>query len=85
MTLTGKIRQKMAKMLDSKAKMSISARIWDKLGELPEDETLHMHTRLFTAYEKLYEKAPKNPEPLNFFKNLDNAIEQTIRCNLNRR
>lgn len=65
--------------------MSISDAIWDKLGDLPENEALYVLTKLFATYESLRENDPDNKEIYNFFKNLDNAIDQTTQCNLNRR
>lgn len=59
--------------------------LWGELGELSEDETLHVLTRLFAAYEKERQRDPDNQEALRFFRNLDNAITQTCECNSNRR
>nr|MBF0222974.1 hypothetical protein [Desulfobulbaceae bacterium] len=65
--------------------MSISDTLWNKLGELPDNEALHVLTNLFATYETLGKNDPDNKEIYNFFRNLDNAIEQTTQCNLNRR
>ena len=65
--------------------MSLTDGIWDKLGELIEEEPLHVLTKLFTIYESQDVNNPGNGEVSNFFKNLNNAIEQTTQCNLNRR
>lgn len=59
--------------------------IWADLGELPEEEVIHMMTKLFTIYEKKLKNKPEDQEALNFFINLDNSIRQTDQCNLNRR
>ena len=59
--------------------------IWADLGELPEEEVIHMMTKLFTIYEKKLKNKPGDQEALNFFINLDNSIRQTDQCNLNRR
>ena len=59
--------------------------IWADLGELPEEEVIHMMTKLFTIYEKKLKNKPEDQEALNFFRNLHNSIRQTDQCNLNRR
>ena len=59
--------------------------IWGELGELPEEELMHVLTKLFYLYEDSLKKNPENLEALNFFRNLDNALSLTSRCNLNRR
>ena len=59
--------------------------LWGELGELPEEEMIHVITKLFTVYEEQLNKDPDNTEALHFFRNLHNAIEQTSQCNLNRR
>lgn len=62
-----------------------TGRIWDALGELPEEELNHLLTRLFTMYEARLAQNPDDPEALRFFANLDLAITQTCQCNGNRR
>lgn len=59
--------------------------IWGELGELPEEEIIHVLTKLFFIYEDQFNKDPDNREAINFFRNLDNSISQTNQCNLNRR
>ena len=59
--------------------------LWNDIGELSEDETLHVLTKLFSVYEAELQLYPDNKEVLNFFRNLDNAITQTGECNSNRR
>ncbi|MBU4153823.1 MAG: hypothetical protein KKD63_13195 [Proteobacteria bacterium] len=59
--------------------------IWNELGELPEEEAMHVLTKLFFTYETQLEGNGQDPEALNFFRNLGNALEQTTLCNLNRR
>jgi hypothetical protein len=59
--------------------------IWADLGELPDEEVIHMMTKLFATYEEKLKNRPEDQESLNFFRNLDNAINQTSQCNLNRR
>ena len=59
--------------------------IWGELGELPEEEVMQVMTKLFALYENRLNKNPEDQNALNFFINLNNAIEQTSQCNLNRR
>jgi len=59
--------------------------IWGELGELPEEEAMHVITKLFALYEDRLNKNPEDQNALLFFKNLDNAISLTSQCNLNRR
>ncbi len=65
--------------------MKSSNDIWSDLGELPDEEVIHMMTKLFVIYEEKIKNNPADQEALNFFKNLDNSISQTNQCNLNRR
>ena len=65
--------------------MSKSNEVWEALGEVAEEDALHVLTRLFAMYEE-QEQQNKNDEtaPL-FFRNLATAISQSCECNLNRR
>jgi hypothetical protein len=58
--------------------------IWGHLGELPDEEVIHMMTKLFTIYEEKLKYNHEDQEALNFFKNLNNSINLTSQCNLNR-
>jgi hypothetical protein len=51
--------------------------IWADLGELPDEEVIHMMTKLFAIYEDKLKNKPEDREALNFFKNLENSINQT--------
>ena len=59
--------------------------IWGELGELPEEETMHVLTKLFALYEERLKRNSEDREALQFFTNLDNAVTLTSGCNLNRR
>lgn len=59
--------------------------LWGKLGELPEEEHIQVLTKLFTAYEARQERNADDACAREFFRHLDQAIEQTANCNLNRR
>lgn len=59
--------------------------LWEALGDISEEETHHLLTKLFAIYEKRLEQDPANREARNFFACLDTALSQTLECNLNRR
>jgi hypothetical protein len=59
--------------------------LWGKLGELDEEEALHVLTKLFETYEKLHVQNPHDSAVVDFFNKLDTAIRLTRECNLNRR
>ncbi len=59
--------------------------IWEELGELPDEEVMHVLTKLFALYEDRLKKNPADQDALVFFRNLDNVIGLTSQCNLNRR
>ena len=62
-----------------------TSEIWDALGSLPENEMVHVVTRLFALYEARLQQNPEDAGALHFFKNLDLAITETCQCNSNRR
>ena len=59
--------------------------MWGDLGELTEDETLHVVTKLFAVYEAELQRNPDDKGVQKFFRNLDSIITQTRECNSNRR
>jgi hypothetical protein len=59
--------------------------LWSDLGELPDEEVILLVTKLFSFYEERLNKNSGDTEAINFFRNLDNALNQTSQCNLNRR
>lgn len=65
--------------------MRTSNELWEAMGALAEDETLHVVTKLFAIYEERLAKDPGDKHGLLFFRNLDTAISQSTICNLNRR
>ncbi|MEN8257159.1 MAG: hypothetical protein ABFS09_04790 [Thermodesulfobacteriota bacterium] len=65
--------------------MTIVNKLWDDIGSLAEEEALHVITKLYASYEARLSREPENKECLQFFQELDNAISQTLECNLNRR
>lgn len=59
--------------------------LWEVIGTIPEEETPLVLARLFAHYEEIVKLDPDNSEAHHFFQTLDNTINQTIECNLNRR
>ena len=59
--------------------------LWEAIGAIDEEESLHLLGRLFDMYEQLLQKDPESKEALLFFRNLDTALSITTECNLNRR
>ena len=65
--------------------MSRSNEAWEYLGELAEEDAMHVLTRLFTMYEEQEQQKPGDEAAPLFFRNLITALGQTSACNLNRR
>lgn len=59
--------------------------LWEALGEVSEEESQHVLTKLFAMYEQLLEQNGPTEETDRFFQCLDNAIDLSQDCNLNRR
>ena len=59
--------------------------IWEALGDIDNEESQHVLTKLFVMYEELVTRNGESEETNRFFQNLDNAIELSQECNLNRR
>jgi hypothetical protein len=59
--------------------------IWEALGQIDDEEALHVLTKLFAMYEHLATQEGETKEISRFFLQLDKAIELTRECNLNRR
>lgn len=59
--------------------------LWEAIGEISEEETHHLLTKLFDMYEKKLGIDPGDSEAKSFFKYLDTALSQILECNLNRR
>lgn len=65
--------------------MNLSNTAWEHLGELTEEDALHVLTRLFSMYEEEEQRHPGDKAASLFFRNLLTALGQTSACNLNRR
>ena len=59
--------------------------LWEALGEVDQEEAQHVLTKLFAMYESFLEQHGQTEETERFFRYLDNAIELSQECNLNRR
>ncbi len=59
--------------------------VWEQLGELAEEDAVHVLTRLFTMYEEHQQRKPDDEAASLFFRNLATAVSQANECNLNRR
>lgn len=59
--------------------------IWEKMGELEQEDGLHVLNQLFAGYEEMLERDPSNKEALSFFERLGGAMQQVCSCNANRR
>jgi hypothetical protein len=59
--------------------------IWEALGDIDDEEAQHVLARLFAMYEDMVTRDGETKETSRFFQNLNNAIELTQECNLNRR
>ncbi len=59
--------------------------VWALLGDLEEEDAMHVLTRLFTMYEEQARSDSADKGNNIFFRNLATAITQASECNLNRR
>ena len=59
--------------------------LWDKLGNLEEEQALLVLYQLFEQYEKKIKNNPTNEEAMQFFNYLQSIISQIESCNINRR
>ena len=65
--------------------MTTANDVWSALGELADEDAVHVLTRLFTLYEEQEQCNPEDEAAALFFRNLATAVSQTCECNLNRR
>jgi len=59
--------------------------LWEALGDIDDEEAPHVLTKLFAMYEQMVTRNGATAETDRFFQNLQNAIELSQECNLNRR
>lgn len=65
--------------------MTTANDVWEELGEMAEEEAVHVLVRLFAMYEEQQRRNPDDEAAALFFRNLSTAISQASECNLNRR
>jgi len=65
--------------------MTTANDVWQKLGDLAEEDAVHVLTRLFAMYEEQQRRSPDDEAAALFFRNLGTTISQASECNLNRR
>ena len=65
--------------------MTTANDVWEELGELAEEDAVHVLARLFAMYEEQQQRSPDDEAAALFFRNLGTAISQAGECNLNRR
>ena len=65
--------------------MTTANDVWEALGELAEEDAVHVLARLFALYEEQQQRSPDDEAAALFFRNLATAVNQTCTCNLNRR
>ncbi len=59
--------------------------LWEKMGDLEEEDIPHVLTKLFTIYEERLHRMPDDEATALFFKHFGQALNQVSDCNLNRR
>ncbi len=59
--------------------------LWEKMGDIEEEDIPHVLTKLFTIYEEQLNVKKDDAAALAFFTHLGQVLEQVANCNLNRR
>lgn len=59
--------------------------LWEKIGTLDEMDLASVLARIFATYEEKLLKNPDDREALQFFRALQQVVDQVSECNLNRR
>ncbi|HIP39702.1 MAG TPA: hypothetical protein EYG88_10050 [Desulfocapsa sulfexigens] len=59
--------------------------LWEKMGDLEEDDLPHVLTNLFAVYEEKLKNNPDDKAASDFFKHLSRVLKLVSECNLNRR
>ena len=52
--------------------------IWEELGELPDEEVMHVLTKLFALYEDRLKKNPADQDALVFFRNYPESVSRPM-------
>lgn len=59
--------------------------LWEKIGSLDEMDLANVLTKIFVTYEEKLLKNPNDRDALQFFRTLQQVVDQVGECNLNRR
>ncbi len=59
--------------------------LWEKIGSLDEMDLASVLTKIFVTYEEKLLKNPNDRDALQFFRTLQQVVDQVGECNLNRR
>ncbi len=59
--------------------------VWNKLGDIEEQQALHVLHLLFDGYEQNIKNGVDVDEAENFFESLGRAIDGACSCNVSRR
>jgi hypothetical protein len=59
--------------------------LWEKIGALDEMDLTSVIAKIFVIYEEKLLKNPNDRDALQFFRALQQVVDQVGECNLNRR
>jgi len=59
--------------------------LWEKIGALDEMDLASVLAKIFVTYEEKLIKNPDDSDALQFFRTLQQVVDQVGECNLNRR
>jgi len=59
--------------------------LWEKIGALDEMDLASVLAKIFITYEDKLQKNPEDRDALQFFRALQQVVDQVSECNLNRR
>jgi hypothetical protein len=59
--------------------------LWEKIGTLDEVDLASVLAKIFVTYEEKLQNNPDDRDALQFFKALQQVVDQVGECNLNRR
>lgn len=59
--------------------------LWEKIGALDEMDLASVLAKIFITYEEKLQKNPEDRDALQFFRALQQVVDQVSECNLNRR
>ncbi len=59
--------------------------LWEKIGALDEMDLANVLAKIFVTYEEKLLNNPDDRDALQFFRTLQQVVDQVGECNLNRR